>query len=700
MVKRSVLAFLLFGSCAFAEWVDTSAKDFARGELDKVAVHSSGKVTLAPEAKLIFENKIPYIWQVVESGGAFWVATGEKGCIYKVKGKSAEVVFKPEKKDDLQPFALCATADGVVVGYSPSGRLYALGPNGKVKFTLDTGENYIWDILPEGKSFIVATGGRGKLLRLSPKAKTEVIIDTDQAHILCLARAKDGKLYAGTSDEGLVYVIEGRKSRIVYDASEMEIRDFSSDPEGNLYFCTAGGRAPGRAPRTTTVPPSRPSPPSPREGESKLQTGSSVSVQVTGPATEEFMGPAVVEVRGPNSIYCLEPSGNVRQILSRDRTNFFSLSYWGGKLYAGSGNDGFLFRIEEDETLSVVAKLEERQVLDLQPGTKGLLVATGNNGTLRMLSGKVASDGTIVSRVYDCRITSRWGKVYWEADTPPGTSLSLFARSGNTANPGKGWSDWKKCELGSTIECPPGRFLQYKAILKGRGNSILPTLYEVRLFYLSANLCPKIKKLSFSRASPQKKTPSRQRKTPSLKNLSGKVNVSWQASDPNGDKLLYSLYFKGLGEKLWKKLIEKKTSTSYGWDTESVPDGKYLLKLVASDEASRGEEQALVAEKLSEILVLDNTPPRIERIQLTREAEQFLFRASASDGLSLLRSAEYSIDAEAWHSLQPIDGIFDSTEEDFQFSAKELEPGEHTLVIKVTDKSGNTGAGKLVFDAR
>lgn len=56
---------------------------------------------------------------------------------------------------------------------------------------------------------------------------------------------------------------------------------------------------------------------------------------------------------------------------------------------------------------------------------------------------------------------------------------------------------------------------------------------------------------------------------------------------------------------------------------------------------------------------------------------------------------EYSVDADKWIAILPLDEIFDSKRESFRFTLSELSSGEHTIMVKVTDRAGNIGAAKV-----
>ncbi len=61
------------------------------------------------------------------------------------------------------------------------------------------------------------------------------------------------------------------------------------------------------------------------------------------------------------------------------------------------------------------------------------------------------------------------------------------------------------------------------------------------------------------------------------------VTISWQADDPDGDRLIYNVYFRGDDEMQWKVLKSATHDTSLTFDADVLADGKYYFRVVASD---------------------------------------------------------------------------------------------------------------------
>ncbi len=70
------------------------------------------------------------------------------------------------------------------------------------------------------------------------------------------------------------------------------------------------------------------------------------------------------------------------------------------------------------------------------------------------------------------------------------------------------------------------------------------------------------------------------------------MQIYWQAEDSDGDKLLYSLYFRGDDEKEWKLIKDNLTDSTYMLDGDVLADGRYLFRVVASDRLANAPSTA------------------------------------------------------------------------------------------------------------
>ena len=297
--------------------------------------------------------------------------------------------------------------------------------------------------------------------------------------------------------------------------------------------------------------------------------------------------------------------------------------------------------------------------------------------------------------------------------------MKFYTRSGNSDRPDNTWSDWAGPygdPNGETLKNPPARYLQWKAVLHTSATSS-PTLDEVTISYLNQNLPPQIHSLNVSASSERtgaagasvnlqmaggitvSASPSQGFGANPQSSLAGKapITLTWQADDPNGDQLIYSLFLKATDEREWHLLKDKIRQSNYTIDPSTLADGKYVARLVASDEESNPQNLERTSELLSAPFWVDNTPPDVEVLKQNVSGFSVEVHFSAEDSTSPLRSAESSLDGQDWHDVLSDDGIVDSRRETFTLKFAHLAPGEHVVALRASDTSGNIGVGKAVI---
>ena len=122
----------------------------------------------------------------------------------------------------------------------------------------------------------------------------------------------------------------------------------------------------------------------------------------------------------------------------------------------------------------------------------------------------------------------------------------------------------------------------------------------------------------------------------------------WKADDENDDRLQYDVFYRREGETAWKALKRGLWDPIFVWDTTSVPDGTYFVKVAASDAPSNSPGTALVGELESASFDIDNTPPRIELQPAARAGAATTIAFVVRDEQSPVQRVEYSLDASRW----------------------------------------------------
>ncbi len=446
---------------------------------------------------------------------------------------------------------------------------------------------------------------------------------------------------------------------------------------------------------------------------------------VTATATTATAG--AVEVSGieKSAIYKIHPDNTVDTLWSSKEENVYDLLPEGGQIVFSTDANGRIYRLSQDRRLTLVLQTNEGAATRLLSSRGGLLAATGNLGRIYRLESETAATGTYESPVYDAGAAARWGRLHWTGDAAGGT-ISFRTRTGNNLRPDATWSDWSgpvKTD-NAQIASPNARYVQWRAELTRSGPNA-PSLDNVSVAYLIQNTPPLVKSITAimqvsSNAAKSTGTssagssaaysitvtdtgdagPSTSTGTPT-QTLSRAANqqltLSWQAEDPDGDRLVYAIYFRGEGEREWKLLKANVHESSYSMDGDTLADGRYFFRVVASDRESNPPDSAREAELISSPVLIDNTPPSIAIMSQDLKSGVLDVVFSGTDAASALRRCEYSLDAGAWAPIQSEDGVIDSPMERFHLRLENVAAGEHVLVLRVIDSGNNAGLKKLVL---
>ena len=79
------------------------------------------------------------------------------------------------------------------------------------------------------------------------------------------------------------------------------------------------------------------------------------------------------------------------------------------------------------------------------------------------------------------------------------------------------------------------------------------------------------------------------------------------------------MLYRREGETAWKPLKRGLSDPIFVWDTTSVPNGTYVVKIVASDAPGNPPGTALTGERESRSFDIDNAPPIINVTAVRRD---------------------------------------------------------------------------------
>lgn len=738
---QAVLAAMLLAS-GTTSWDMTSYNDFVRGRFQGISLSREGRLSLAPKVDTVFTSDQPVIWSLAEgTGGTVYAATGHRGRVYRIDaaGKSSLLWTA----DQPEVFAIAVDRTGTVyAGTSPDGKVYRI-QNGQASEYFAPQSRYIWSLaIGVDGALYVGTGDQGKVFRVTGPGQGELYYDTGQSHVTALAVDPQGRVLAGTEPNGILYRISGKdKAFVLYDATLPEIRAIVPMTDGTVYAAGLGGSVAKQAQAaaqaaqnlqngtavtaaTTTITVeaqnSAPGPEIKPPAPAAQPSGSSVMPQVSTQFTP------VVDLSGveKSALYRINPDNTVETLWSSKEENVYDVLALEKQILFSTDQDGRIYGLAPDRRVTLVTQTNQGEAMRLLPSEHSVLAATGNMGRILRLGETPGMSGSYEAPVHDSGTASRWGSLRWRSELAPGCSLIFRTRSGNSAKPDRTWSEWSEPLTDATssrIASPNARYIQWKAEMTGTG-SATPLLNSVSLAYLPQNSPPVIKAINVSSQA----VANRSNRAPAATSSSAaytvtvsdtgdasassgtpsqtlaraeqqQINILWQAEDPDGDRLVYNIYFRGEDETQWKLLKADLHDSSIAFDADALADGKYYFRVTASDREANPPSSAREAQMVSAPVLLDNTPPVVTIGRATRSNSSAHVEWTAADAGSPLRRCEYSLDASSWVPMESVDGVIDSLRENFVLDLTELTPGEHLVVVRAADSAGNTGVAKAVL---
>ena len=715
-----------------------SSTDLLKGQIEKVVISSRGTIQLGRSAETLLEEEkfedLGGVWSIksiVVSGGTVYFGTSPNGGIYKYSLNKLTKIYPVEEaqsqaekktndanepdsktvetKEHLSNEHIFAMATDV------SGRLLA-GISGKkcrlCRFEADKMETiyepndakYIFAIsIDDSGNIYLGTGPEGKIYGLNSLGKkAHLVYDSPDKNILSLASGGDGYIYAGSDSRGLVYKIDPRtkKATVLYDSDQPEITALlftEAWGEDGLYAAATSAQIVQAQTQFAAQLPSdgRPEAEEENDQSSRLNNGGRklkiANTQKPGDNKSSQRPPPARKPAKPDKasqIYSVTKEGFVNEIFS-EAVVFFCLAEESGSLLAGTGNSAQVFSIDPVAEQEAVIYEDEQasQVTAIAVAGNDVYLGTANPAKLVKLGSGFSSEGTYTSDLVDASQPAKWGKLQLEADIPQGCIVQVASRSGNVKDVNDPtFSDWTEpVEIAGPIQldCPLGRFCQYKLVLQSEDGGKSPLIREIAIASTVPNLAPKVESVTVERVAKAGKE--------------GVFQISYRTKDDNDDKLIYKIDFRKLARTNWIELKDELEAASFEWDAKTVEDGRYEVRVTASDERSNTISTKLAGSRISDPVVVDNTGPVVKNITTsapTGSGQYRIFEIEVQDELSAIGKLEYTIDSNAdWIATVPDDLVYDTTDENFTIkidAKKDLPQGDHVLTIKVSDAVGNT----------
>ena len=631
-------------------------EDFKGGDLKGVAIDSSGKVRAGFTLGQTPATDASSIWAtLVQKDGSVLLGTGNEGKILVSDGATVKVAA------ETGALVVTSLVEGfgaaVFAGTLPDGEIWKYQGGKAVKFVKLEGVEHVWSLAYDAKNKVLfaGTGPEGKVLRIDEKGTAQTFYDAPEQHIMSVAVGPDGAVYAGASDKAKLYRIAAPgRATVVHDFGRTEVRGIAVTDKGVVY-AIANEVKPG------SYTPSR-------------KSGTSPSTPTQKPP----------KTSGKGTLYRFE-NGVPEQLLDDKDEHYTSLALGDdGKPYVGTGVEGRVYTVDDNHNQVLVADTEERQVgaLVLRGGKR--VVAASDPAVVHAVKGVGGPDAYWTSKVLDAGLRAHFGRLDWVATG----ALEFSTRTGNTQEPDETWSGWSNpTGAPAEVASPAARFLQVRARFAKDPNA---TLTSVTIPFVTDNLRALVTDLDAEGGSSSLQTGVEASGGPLTKKSGTSLTLKWKVENPDKDELRYRLEYRQVGTNTWYDLLDPRetlTKTTYSWETSDLPEGRYKVRVVASDEISNPPDRVRRHELESGVILVDNTPPVVEGLDVVQRR----LRGTATDGVGPIARIEASVTgSDHWVPFFPRDGVFDEPREEFEADLSALVPaGPAPLTVRVYDRAGN-----------
>jgi len=702
-----------------------------------------------------------------EMGNLFVATSGQGLLYKISPNGNSSIIYDQAGADQGHLFSLAITQKGELLCGSggDAGVLFKISSDEKTKTLFsDASVKYIWDIIvTEGGNIIIATGPEGKVFELDQGgAVVHTLLAAKERNILSLAINKKGELFAGGDKHGLIYKIDRKtqKHTIVYESGKGEISALKFDSEGNLYATTADGSSskPGvklllsdgstdkvdidNISHTDSDQKIKENKKDGRDGKGVGQGGDSAAAggdvadeksdtepkKMIPPETgeesskdkeskqeedddEEEMAPRPrVSSRG-NKVFQITPLGFVNTLFNK-RVVILDSEYVSGdidgtisgSLLLATGHNGNLVRLDIARQEGVVLHQAEPsyQISSVAVGVDGTIyLGCANPGRVVAIKKQYTEKGKYESKIIDTAQISSWGKLQVKSVIPSGTSLKIATRTGNTKDPENGgWQAWttaKEVVEDFTIESQAGRFIQYALTMTSdAARAQTPSVRSVKLAFQTPNVAPRLSDVKI-------KSGKSYGSNDQWPGTVMKMSISYRISDFNDDAWSTEIFIRQVGNKGWINIAKDVYKTMYSWPSHTVADGRYEVKVTASDHLTNTASEALTSSRISDSFVVDHHSPIVVDISTKRQddGKTVKIEAKLEDLFTVIGGVYYAIDSsDKWQMVSSIDDVYDSRVEQVSFSVTPETSGEHLLSLRVHDARGNAVYKNITIETR
>jgi hypothetical protein len=599
--------------------------------------------------------------------GSVLVGTGPSsgGKVVRIANDQASVLADT-KESAVNALAISRT--GVVYAATTSNKIYRVSPGkAEVFATLeDVGSVLSLAFDKTGTAIFAGTGSEGKVIRIEPDGAASVYFKTDDPFVVSLAVGGDGTVYAGTSGKGLLYrIVAAGRATVLYDFPGEDVHAIAVGPNGVVY--AIANDEPSGTPSETS-----------ETASSRHNTGGR---NPPGPTAAPRSKP------GKGSLWRFDGQGHPERMMHHDDFHYVSLAVdERGTPFVGTGAEGRVYTVDDAHTVSLVADTDGRQIGAIGVAGRTRFVVSSDPAVFHRILSVGGPDAVWTSKTLDAGLRARFGHLTWRGTG----ALEVSTRTGDTQTPDTTWSPWSgPIAEGAVAPSPAGRFAQVRARLNGTSS----TIAGVTLAFVTENLRAVVTEVTAHEKGVTHETKE------GIVQSGGEppkhdsvVHVSWKVDNPDSDELRYRVQFRREGQGRWIDAMppdDVLTKPELDWDTAALPEGKYRLRIDASDEIANPPGAVTHHALESAPVLVDNTPPVFKALAVQGRR----LHAAVVDGVGPIVRVEAAMDGRLeWRPLAPVDGIFDTLEETIDIDLGPLlpaGPGPHLVAVRAFDAAGN-----------
>ncbi len=680
----------------------STVEDFQGGKYHNTFFNHLNQLTINYEIKKVLDVKEDVIWQINQENGFLLISSSPAGKLSLYDSKNYQLIKTILLEDEIT--SITFNNGSYYLGASQTGTIYRADSRlQEVKKWVTLDINFIWDLkVYQDHLFVGGGGNKSKIYRVNLKnKKTEEVLETSSHNILKIDFYNDS-LYFSTSAPGAFYEydLENKKLTMLYENRGNEVPDFEFI-NNKIYLITSGEKDSISFENKNVN--NNGFAGQPKNANGNQQNNSLQENFSRQEKQQNNQKPNFTPFQFINQLVEINEQKESISLFTFNNLNLGNIIYNPLKeeLFISSFENGNIWSFNlKTKSLEKIFNNNEINLASLVFHQDKALFSTANSSEIYQISFSFPDEGTYISKVFNLKNTVNWGKFYYESSNENKDNIRLEVRTGNSEVPDSFWSPW--IESDKKLKLPASQFMQFK--IKLFNQKSLPKLTEISFYYnaIDKNL---IKVMNFKAIPVHKKNTLNLKDKVRVDNLvnnnpnalnalqgenfvnafpqqNKKILLNWEIDNPDGDSIMYNLYYQQLGhkDKDWFPLGKDLFDNFFVFDANYFFDGEYIFKLEYNNFLNNGELTGLSGEVISPKITIDNKIPEI--IKIEEKKENVIIQVK--DNLSIISGAKYSYNRKFFFDIKPQDKVFDSKEETFEITKK-----NQNLFLMFTDENNN-----------